>query len=441
MNPSTNITSEGKPTHCALIFLLLAALLLRLLFLLYFGAITTPDTIGYTSLAEGLVQGKFYTQVNNIFRLPGYPLFAGVIYTATGSSNTALILAQILLSSTTALLAYAIASEVFDRRTGVWTGWLVALNPALAYYTTVLLAETLMIFLSALVTWAFIRAVKSGNNRWLVLAGLALAYLVGTKSIFILLVPVFLLMTFFAGKLKQIWLGLVFMTLAVAGVYLGWTEINARRFGYAEFSPSYGLNLLERTIYLDAPHNQSIIKNSALHEYEQLKSQDALGAQSDALYYSLAVINTWMQYGKSEVVPEMNRKFFSVALKQIKGDPLGYLKTTGGELAYTWAGYTPHWAKWRPTQLGEIPDWSFLILGPVLGAMMVLLVLYGSIRSIFKLNWLAMSLILSVALITLASAMIIPSDYRYRLVVEPQVLSIISFALVGILDRNYLPWK
>jgi hypothetical protein len=424
-----------------LLALFLVGFVFRLLFFFHFGAISTPDTAGYLGAADRIVAGQFYSDVNETFRLPGYPLFVASMFWLSNRNLEVLLLAQIVLSAAIALLIYSVASQVFNEHSALLSGWLVALNPVFAYYSVILLPEILMAWLVALTTWGYIRALHSGRLRWFGVSGVALALLVWTKAIFLLLVPAFALAAILVRPEKVV-RGFALLLVPVLTVYLGWTAHNAIKYGSSDYSPSLGLNLLERTIYLDAPNNTSPIKRRALEEFRHLKETDALGPQADALYYSLAVIDTWRYYRVDVPIPELDQQFLDVAIQQIKGDPVNYAITTAVEFAYTWAGYTPHWAKWRPMQLEEIPDWSFLVLGPCLGAIMFLLTVYGSVRAGLLKNWPALVLVLAVFLVTLATSLVIPSDYRYRLGVEPLVLSIVGYAIVSVANpstRNLWP--
>lgn len=415
---------------CTPLVLFGTGFLFRLLFYAYFGPISTPDTGGYVGVADALIAGHFYEQVNSILRLPGYPLFLALIFGLGGRSMAILVIVQQLLSAATAVIVYATACKVFDQSTGILAGWLIALNPALAYYGTVVLSETLAIFLGAMATWLIVLAIKINRAGFAVITGTVLAYLSWIKPNLLLLCPVYMVVVvILSSRLREAWLRLSLLALPVLFVFCGWTVHNALKFGHIVYAPSSGLNLLERTVYLDVPNNDAPIRGRALENFTELKERNALGKQADELYYSLAVINTWRERGETVPIPELNRQFFTIAWRQVIGDPVGYGMTTFREIAYIWAGYTPHWAKWRPTEIGEPPDWSFLILGPCMGLVMLALTVYGSAQACIRHNWLAFIYVLPVYLITLSTALLIPSDYRYRLVVEPQVLSLISYAI------------
>jgi len=426
--------ANGQNKKRVILALFLSGLLFRLPFLLIFGVIDTPDTIGYLATADEIAAGRFYDHVNETFRLPGYPLLVAFILWLPRSLE-ALLLVQVVLSAAAAILIYLAADIAFNERAARLGGWLVALNPALAYYSVVLLPETLTIHLVALATWSFATALQGGQLRWFGATGVVLALLVWTKAILLVLIPAFLVAAWLTRP-PRVKRGMAVLIVPVLVLTLGWTAHNTIRHGFSGYSPGLGLNLLERTIYLDAPDHASPIKDRALREYAELKEMKALGSQADALYYSLAVIHTWRHYRATLTVPELDQLFLQVAWRQIREDPVGYLTTTAVEFGCTWAGYTPHWAKWRPTEPAGIPDWSYLVLGPVIGGIMLSLTVYGSVQAGVSGNRRALAWILPVFLVTLASSLVSASDYRFRLPVEPLILSLVGYAIVSMAEAR-----
>jgi len=420
-----------------LIAIMIAGLCFRLLFALYFGVISTPDTGGYVSLAHEIGQGRFYTSINDTFRLPGYPVFIALVFWLSDGDARAVVVIQVLLSVFTVLLAHSAARRTFGPRVAAWAGWVTALNPALAYYAVVLLRETLMTFLVTASAWTLAMAIERRRLGWWASTGVLIAYLVWIKLVFVLLMPGYALAAALTLGWARAWKGLLAVTLPVVLIVGSWVAHNAQRYGYAGYVPALGHTLLARTVYLDVPANDDAIRLRALEHFRTLKEKDVLGAQADALYYSLAVIETWRELRGTMPIPQINRESMRAALRQIGGDPLGYVRTTFVELAYTWAGYTPHWVKWRPTNLGAIPDWSYLVLGPVLGVFLATLTVWGSVLTLLRRNWLGVAYIASVSGVTLASALLIPSDYRFRLPVETMVLTLCCYAALSISQARH----
>ena len=138
----------------------LAALALRLFFVVYFPAITDDSRI-YADLATNWLQHGIYgqTQANQPekpilptdARLFGYPAFLAGIFWLFGVGNfKAVLLAQILVGLATCLIVADLARRVVSDRAARIAFLLTALCPFLANYAAAVLTETLEIFLTAL---------------------------------------------------------------------------------------------------------------------------------------------------------------------------------------------------------------------------------------------------------------------------------------------------
>lgn len=414
----------------------LAAFLFRILFFTLFKSIVTPDSVGYLGIADNIVGGKFYQDVTETMRQPGYPLFLSMIFFSTGRNLLAVALVQHFFSSFTAVLVYLTARQLFDEKSANLSGWLIALNPALAYYGSLILTESNVIFLNILSTLFIILAIKKKLSWLFFITGVILGLLVWTKTIFIIFIAVFVFLPLLSSKIKIKWYQYLLIIGPTTLIIFGWVTHNYVKFNEAIYAPTIGLNLFERTVYFKVSENEGSLIAIARDNYRDLKNTNFLGAQSDELYWSLAVIDTWRMRVNQTSVPELDSQFLSLALRQIKGAPATYFSTTLRELFYTWAGYTPHWAKWRPTHQADIPDWSYVVLGPVLGIFMIILFTVGTIYTLVWRNYLGLLLVFPVILISLATSLIIPSDYRYRLAVEPQIIIIISYAIIMITNKD-----
>jgi len=155
-----------------LLWVTLAGLALRLLFLIYFPAVT-DDSHVYLDLANNWLQHGVYgqTQLGQIVptdtRLPGYAAFLASIFWMFGMGNIrAVLIAQILLDLVTCLMIADLA-----RRTGRGRGAarvayaLAALCPFLANYAAAVLSETLEIFFTVLALDCAAAALERMDDR------------------------------------------------------------------------------------------------------------------------------------------------------------------------------------------------------------------------------------------------------------------------------------
>jgi len=95
--------------------LILAAFLLRLVFIYFIGGNLDGDSNGYLILARNLLREHVYsirsaTPFDPTFtRLPGYPLFIALIYSIRADSLIAIRLAQALVDTLTCVAVAALA--------------------------------------------------------------------------------------------------------------------------------------------------------------------------------------------------------------------------------------------------------------------------------------------------------------------------------------------
>jgi 4-amino-4-deoxy-L-arabinose transferase-like glycosyltransferase len=141
----------------------LAGLALRLLFVVYFPAVTDDSHI-YADLATNWLQHGIYGltesgqqaesekhYIPTDSRLPGYPAFLALIFWLFGIGNLkAVMLAQCLFDLGTCLIISDLARRLISARAASIAFALAALCPFLANYAATVLTETLEIFFTAL---------------------------------------------------------------------------------------------------------------------------------------------------------------------------------------------------------------------------------------------------------------------------------------------------
>ena len=160
------------------------ALLLRLGFTLhaYYRA-EQPYTAAfeYEPIARGLLASGVYSDppggVPTARREPGYILFIALIYKVFGDHRLWVYLAQVLLSTVTAGLTYALAARLFSPVAARFAFWACVLYPYFIYYSgyffrEVLLSFILVLMLYALVRWKSVAAAAGAGALagWLCLA-------------------------------------------------------------------------------------------------------------------------------------------------------------------------------------------------------------------------------------------------------------------------------
>jgi hypothetical protein len=134
----------------------LAALALRLVFVLHFPAVVDDSRL-YADIAENWLQHGVYGITNSgqvvptLSRLPGYPAFLAAVFAIFGWSNfRAVLLIQVLFDLGTCFLVADLARRTISDRAAKAAFVLAALCPFLANYAAAALTETLEIFFTTL---------------------------------------------------------------------------------------------------------------------------------------------------------------------------------------------------------------------------------------------------------------------------------------------------
>jgi 4-amino-4-deoxy-L-arabinose transferase-like glycosyltransferase len=181
---------NGARSRKIVLILLLAGLVLRLYYV-FLPVTFDDDTVAYAELATNWFHHGVYGFGNgsltdpvapSLIRLPGYPLFLGVIFSIFGQHLRAALVVQVIIDLIGCLLIAAVARKCISERAGLITLALAALCPFTAAYSASALTESLSVFCVALAIFAaaYLYAdmqQPSHRRRWpLPLLGVALAY-------------------------------------------------------------------------------------------------------------------------------------------------------------------------------------------------------------------------------------------------------------------------
>ena len=157
----------------------LAGLILRLIFLIYFPQVTDDSRI-YADLARNWLQHGIYGQTQGASdpsqppkpilptdaRLPGYPAFLAAIFWLFGPDNLkAVFLVQILCDLATCFVVADLAMRMVSDRAALVAFFLTALCPFLANYASAELTETLEILFTALAFDCAVAALQRSPNH------------------------------------------------------------------------------------------------------------------------------------------------------------------------------------------------------------------------------------------------------------------------------------
>lgn len=152
----------------------------------------------YKSNARLLLKGDVHTFVtgpsppgdaNILTYPPGYPLILSVVFKAFGESDTPMRLLQIICDAVAAVLLVLIAAELLPLKIAAIAGALAALSPQLAYYSLILLPDSLATLPIMLAIYFIIRAKKSNRFGAVVAAGALIGISCWLRSNALLLPP------------------------------------------------------------------------------------------------------------------------------------------------------------------------------------------------------------------------------------------------------------
>ncbi|MGH2662872.1 MAG: ArnT family glycosyltransferase [Actinomycetota bacterium] len=118
-------------------------------FVVFTGELEHPDSLYYHERATELIRGEGSAGVAEyLANKGGYVVFVAGAYQLLGQHPFVLALVNVLCGAGTVVLGYRLARHVFDIDTARIAGFMLALDPALVYWSTQLLKDTLVTFLA-----------------------------------------------------------------------------------------------------------------------------------------------------------------------------------------------------------------------------------------------------------------------------------------------------
>jgi len=211
------------------------------------GVFESSDSVEYHQLALNLLQhGEFSRSLQAPFepemiRTPAYPLLLAGLYGIFGIQPAIIVFVQIALSAMTIVIGFRIATVLFHERAGLLTALLLAADPVSAYYSQVLLTETVFTATISLCLLLFLHALAEPSRwRWSVGVGICLAlstYTRPTSYYFGFMLPfIFFLMARPAIGWRRAAIPALAL-FSLYGILIGaWQLHNYRQTGSMEFS-------------------------------------------------------------------------------------------------------------------------------------------------------------------------------------------------------------
>jgi 4-amino-4-deoxy-L-arabinose transferase-like glycosyltransferase len=327
----------------------LAALALRLFFILRFPAITDDSRI-YADLAKNWLQHGVYGISDNgrivptFARLPGYPAFLALIFALFGPDHfRPVLLAQLLIDIGTCFVVADMARRLISPRAAKVAFVLAALCPFPANYTAAALTETLETFFTALALNFAVIGIKGLERSRLPWIGCGLS--IGTAILLrpdggILLFAVGLYLAYlWAQSLRtgrpssRIFLaGMLVMAFSLAPL-VPWTLRNFRTLHrFQPLAPRYateqdeavpmGFNRWVKTWMADFVSVQEIYWQVPGAAIDPAKLPERVFDSPEQRQRTLELIAKYNE--DQEVTPELDAQFAELAKERIRTAPLRY---------------------------------------------------------------------------------------------------------------------
>jgi 4-amino-4-deoxy-L-arabinose transferase-like glycosyltransferase len=165
------------------------ALLLRLLYLSQSAFVPVGDMQAYDTIALNIATGQGFIDDQNFrsFRPPLYPALVALWYKICGHQFVYIALFQVLLSCCALLLLNRLATTLLGQPVARWAGVLYAVYPDFIVYPSLLLTETLYIFLVLAVFVVSLRTTRPRFTAWSIGEGLLVGLTVLVKPLFLII--------------------------------------------------------------------------------------------------------------------------------------------------------------------------------------------------------------------------------------------------------------
>jgi len=163
-----------------------------------------PDSYGYRSLAESLLQGNGFvapgSETLGLSRTPGYPVFLALLFSIFGSISWPVALLQEAVLVLVGLLLYLIASSMREEDVGLWAALIFGLMINPAVWALTLLTEVLFTLLVVLSFFLLYKALSSPRVVWLVASGLTLGVATLIRPSGLMLLPAWCALFLYANR-------------------------------------------------------------------------------------------------------------------------------------------------------------------------------------------------------------------------------------------------
>jgi hypothetical protein len=154
----------------------------------------------------GFVKGPAPPGDANILMYPpGYPMVMAAVFKVFGESDSSMRVFQIICDAAAAVLLFFLVLEFLPWKVAIVAGLLAALSPQLAYYSLILIPDSLVTLPLLLALYFLVRAVKHDSLRAVAAAGFFIGLSCWLRSNALLLAPLLALLLLLMLKRGRSW--------------------------------------------------------------------------------------------------------------------------------------------------------------------------------------------------------------------------------------------
>jgi 4-amino-4-deoxy-L-arabinose transferase-like glycosyltransferase len=294
--------------------------------------ISDPDSIGYYRLAENLRHHGIFSRCerppfipDNIIT-PVYPFFLAILLAMARGSLWIVPIAQGIINSLAAVLAFKMGERLFSRRAGFIAGICYALDTSALIHTFSILTESLFTFLFLLANFFLVKYIQQISFKNLALAALlfGLATLCRPVGLYYPVVVVIILLctisATFPFRVKNVTLYVLLFTVTLSP----WLIRNKLTFGVANLTSIQGNNLL----LMNAAHLKAAQEGIPFAAAER-----RLEAEADSVLLAQGISTEKLKleyhgkpYGHQINDPQQAWVYQKLAVDKIMASPLLYLR-------------------------------------------------------------------------------------------------------------------
>ncbi|MCD6326262.1 glycosyltransferase family 39 protein [bacterium] len=457
--PETRESTTRSRFLRAEFLLIMFALILRLGFVLSLDShkfAQGPDQLLHDSLATNLIEGKGLSISESIlyppdgqpdwvkqkFKLyrelgglwgqirpgipqitipPVNPLILAFSYYIAGTGNLMpyrVIMA--LLGTISCWFVFDTTKRIFGHWTALLTLLCIAIHPALIYYTSVVLTETVFIFFFTAFVWALVRFREHQQSAFALLIGFFWSLGLLTKSIMVSMFPVaILLMLFPRNSPSRRFRGPVIFLLSAAVCLVPWVIRNYYIFDKIVILPTKSFNIWERNNYR---FNDQFWQDgdTEAKEYEWILGRPPFKVNKPKTVEFPA-------FAPSDDEVRRNQKYIEAAREFILANPRLYIRLC---VIRFFEFFRVLGRAQRSLIINAARIFPYGIILPLF-----VIGFFWSIASTGKVS--RQKIVLIAALLVFISVHILTTaEPRYRLPIEPYMAAFASFTLVAIFKRK-----